>query len=205
MAHQNRVTPRSEIIAHPGRGLLMGNRGILHDAGGRPGKRRWTSDLWIACALSFKDWHRPIMAPHTYTELFFLDEAVAFAAGHRPCAECRRGDYNRFRAAWAAAGLGHHTRAPEIDACLHRARLTDPPRRQRLYQAALGTLPDGSFITLDAQDYLVKGPALYPYTPEGYAPPRPRPALAEVTVLTPAPLVAVLAAGYVPLIHPSAA
>lgn len=205
MAHQNRVTPRSEIIAHQGRGLLMGNRGILHDAGGRLGKRRWTSDLWIACALSFKGWHRPIMAPHTYTELFFLDEAVAFAAGHRPCATCRRSDYNRFRAAWAAAGLGQQAMAAEIDACLHRARLTDPPRRQRLYQAPLATLPDGSFITLDAQDYLVKGRALHPYAPDGYGATRPRPPAAQVTVLTPAPLITVLQAGYQPLIHPSAA
>ena len=205
MAHQNRVTPRSEIIAHPGRGMLMGNRGILHDVEGRLGKRRWTSDLWIACALAFKGRHREVMAPRTYTELFFLDEAVALAAGHRPCAECRRADYNRFRAAWAAAGLGHSAKAPAIDACLHAARLTDPPRRQRLHQAPIASLPDGAFITLDGQDHLVIGPALYPYAPGGYGPPRPRPAQLEVTVLTPAPLVAVLAAGYQPLIHPSAA
>ena len=204
MPHQNRVTPRSEIITHPGRGLLMGNRGILHDAAGHLGKRRWTSDLWITCALSFRGWHRPIMAPRTYTELFFLDEAVAFAAGHRPCAECRRADYNRFRTAWGVAGLGNKVLAADIDACLHRARLTDPPRRQRLHQAAIASLPAGCFITLAGQDHLVTTTALHPYTPEGYGPALPRLTSAKVVVLTPAPLVAVLLAGYVPLIHPSA-
>ncbi len=190
----------------------MGNRGILHDAEGRLGRKRWTSSLWITCALAFKGRARKLMSPGSYTELFFLDEAVAFAAGHRPCAECRRADYNRFRSAWAAAGLGSGQKAHEIDTCLHAARLTGLPsltgwpRRQARHPAALAGLPDGSFILWQGAGHLVLGARLHPYAPGGYGPPLPRPATGEaVAVLTPAPLIATLMAGYRPVVHPSAA
>jgi hypothetical protein len=205
MPRQNRVTPLSRIVAHPGRGLFTGNRGILHDEGGRLGRRRWTSALWICCRLDFRGRHRAVMSPGTWTELFFLDEAVALAAGHRPCAACRRADYTRFRAAWDAAGLPPAPRAADMDACLHRARLT-ADRRQRVHEAPLAALPDGTFIADgDGGALLVRGDQLFPYRPDGYGPPLPRPASGLARVLTPAPIVAVLAAGYAAVLHPTAA
>jgi hypothetical protein len=143
------------------------------------------------------------MAPNRYTELFFLDEAVALAAGHRPCAECRRAAYEAFRAAWTEAGLPGRL-AGEIDRELHAARVTRG-RAQVTHAADMGTLPDGSFVLLDGVPVLVLGPTLRPFAPGGYRPPRPRPASGPLTVLTPAPLVAVLRAGYRPVLHPSAA
>ena len=100
MARRNRVTPRSELIANPARGLVYGNCGCLHDEEGRI-RRRWSTGRWIACRLEFRGWHRePLMQPGKFTELFFLDEATAFAAGHRPCALCRREDYVRSGELW---------------------------------------------------------------------------------------------------------
>jgi hypothetical protein len=96
MPLQNRVTPLGELIADPARGLVYGNRGCLHDDRGRI-RRRYNGKRWIACRLQFRGWHRhPLVQPGRFTELFFLDEATAFAAGHRPCALCRREDYKRF-------------------------------------------------------------------------------------------------------------
>ena len=202
MTHQNRVTPRGEIVAHPGRGDFMGNRGILHDDSGQI-VRPWRNRAWITCLLSFKDRKPlvPIVQPSNYTRLFFLDEAVAFAAGHRPCAECRREDYNRFRDAWEAAGLGVAPRAKEVDRCLHSARIV--PRRQTkiTYRAGIETLPDGAFTETEAGPCLILGDRLLPYAPGGYRPAFPRPRDGTVKVLTPAPLVAVLAAGYRPALH----
>lgn len=203
MPLQNRVLPDGSIVAHPGRGLLTGNRGILHDSARQLGNRRWTSALWIACALEFKGWKRVPMTPGTWTELFFLDEAVAFAAGHRPCAECRRADYNRFRAAWAAAGLPEAKRASDMDRQLHDARLTPDRKAQRRHEAELTNLPDGAFVEgPGGVPCLWHKRALYPYTPDGYRAPLPLP-VGPVSVLTPAPIVRVLAAGYAPMLHPT--
>ena len=138
MPLQNRVTPLGELIADPARGLVYGNRGCLHDDDGRI-RRRFAVKRWIACRLEFKDWKRTqLLQPGRFTELFFLDEATAFAAGHRPCALCRREDYDRFVAIVGA-------RADEIDERLHAERL-DGSRRRRLHRARLQELPDGAFV-----------------------------------------------------------
>lgn len=202
MTLQNRVLPTGAIVADPGRGLFTGNRGILHGADRRLGARRWTHPHWIACALDWKGVRRVPMTPGTWTELFFLDEAVALAAGHRPCALCRRADWLRFRAAWAAA-TGRTEGAPVIDAALHAARV-GPGRAQRRHQAPAAGLPAGTFVLLGDAPHLVTDRGLHPFAPSGYGSPAPRPSGA-VTVLTPAPLVAALRAGYAPLLHPSAA
>lgn len=203
MTRQNRVMPDGTIRAVAARGTLTGNRGILHDAEGRLGSVRWRHRHWISCELSWKGIRRPIMAAGNWTELFFLDEAVALAAGHRPCALCRREDYRAFRAAWAQA-FGAQAGADAMDRILHAARVAPrgaPPVR---HIRDLQDLPDGSFIRQDGQDLLVQGGHLLPFAPEGYGPPQPRRAGGPVPVLTPAPLVAVLTAGYRPRLHPSA-
>src|SRR5207245_10050941 len=147
MPLQNRVTPLGELVADPARGLVYGNRGCLHDADGRI-RRRYNGTRWIACRLQFRGWQRgPLMQPGRFTELFFLDEATAFAAGHRPCALCRRADYNRFLELTGARG------ADEIDARLHEERVG-----QR--GPAPGDLPDGAFVLLDGEPWPVAGGGL---------------------------------------------
>ncbi|PKP74474.1 MAG: hypothetical protein CVT84_08100 [Alphaproteobacteria bacterium HGW-Alphaproteobacteria-6] len=203
MARANRVTPEGQIVADPGRGLFMGNRGILHDAEGRilaPFRHR----NWVCCVTAFKGRRREIMAPGRYTELFFLDEAVALAAGHRPCGECRRADYAAFRSAWAAANGTDLPTPRAMDRALHAARVTPRQRGQRRHEADLAALPDGTFIAGDAAPLMVLGARLLPWTPAGYGAPCPRPTGGRVAVLTPAPTVAVLRAGYRPVLHCSA-
>jgi hypothetical protein len=198
MPLQNRVTPLGEIIADPARGTLMGNRGILHDAQQCLGAARWRHPHWIFCRLTFKGRQRPVMAPRRYTELFFLDEATALAAGHRPCCECRRDDFLRFQAAWRKA-FGDHASAPAIDQALHRARVEPRSRRQIRFDASLDELPDGAFVLLPdtLSPLLVQSGRLFPWSPGGYGPSRARCA-GRVSVLTPAPTIAVLRAGYWP-------
>lgn len=192
MPLQNRVQPTGEIMATPTRGQFMGNRGILHDANQNLGSARWRHKAWVCCTLSFKNRRRPIMQPNSYTELFFLDEAVAFAAGHRPCAECRRADYNRFRDA-----LGLTPPIAKFDALLHAARAIPRSYAQKRYRADIKELPEGAFILDDAGiAHLVQDDRLLPYSPAGYRAPVARPAAGDVTVLTPRPLVAALQAGY---------
>ncbi|GAB1480982.1 hypothetical protein MASR2M74_35650 [Paracoccaceae bacterium] len=180
--------------------MFMGNRGILHDAAGQLGRARWRHPHWITCLTAFKGRQRPLMAPGRYTELFFLDEAVACAAGHRPCAECRRADWLLFRDLWAR--LFGAADAPTIDRALHRARLT-PERRQRRYTAPAETLPEGAFVLWKDHPHLLSRWGLHRYAPAGYGPPLPRPD-GPLTVITPEPLVQVMAAGWRPLLHPSA-
>ena len=199
MSRQNRVTPRGELIAVDARGTFMGNRGCLHDAAGRI-RRAWQLKRWIICEPEFKGRHRPVMQPGRYTELFFLDEATALAAGHRPCAECRRPAFLAFLAAWAAGRPGGETpRTPALDEVLHRER-TAPP-----WQAPLDTLPDGAFVALpgDPRPFLVLGGALLAWTPGGYTDHVARPP-AAVEVLTPRSTVEALRAGYRPVLHPTA-
>jgi hypothetical protein len=198
---QNRVLPTGEIVADPARGTLTGNRGILHGGDRTLGARRWTHPHWISCTLDWKGTRRTPMTPGTWTELFFLDEAVAMAAGHRPCALCRRGDWLSFRAAWAAA-VGGPATAPAIDAALHAARVSRD-RRQRRHEAPARDLPAGAFVLLGDDPHLLTRHGLHPFAPAGYGAPLPRPA-GLLTVLTPAPLVAVLRAGYAARLHPSA-
>lgn len=198
MPLRNRVTPLSELIADPARGLVYGNRGCLHDDRGEI-RRRFATRRWIACRLEFKGWRRKaLLQPGKFTELFFLDEATAFAAGHRPCALCRREDYQRFLDLVGASG------ADQIDERLHRERLDGAGRR--LHTAAAGELPDGAFVLHDGDPWLVLGGSLLRWTPAGYTT-RVRRSDRKVETITPASLLAVLRAGWepvVPLLHPSA-
>src|SRR5579859_4286125 len=202
MPLQNRVTPFGEIVAVPGRGSLMGNRGILHDA-----RRNIVRDSqvrrWIACRLEFRGRHRQIMTPGSWTELFFLDEAAAFAAGHRPCAECRHADFVSFRDTWRRMSAGPRPTADTMDAALHRERRVRPWVK-RTYTAALDTLPAGSYISLDGRAWLVLDDTLLAWSADAYHDRRRRPS-GEVTVLTPPSIVGVLQAGYHAALHPSAA
>jgi hypothetical protein len=198
MPLRNRVTPLGELIADPARGLVYGNRGCLHDDRGEI-RRRFPTRRWIACRLQFKGWHRKaLLQPGRFTELFFLDEATAFAAGHRPCALCRREDYNRFLELVGASG------ADEIDERLERERLAGRDRRFR--SAALDELPDGAFVLRDGEPWLVLGAHLLRWTPAGYTT-RVARSDRKVDAITPASLLSVLRAGWepaVPLLHPSA-
>jgi hypothetical protein len=206
MPRQNRVTPLSELVAHPARGLVYGNRGCLHDDDGRI-RRRFAVKRWIACRLEFRGWHRtPLMQPGRFTELFFLDEATAFAAGHRPCALCRRSDYDRFARIWSALHPGQRG-ADAMDEQLHRERIDPETRGQRRHVARLDELPDGAFVLEDGEPYLVRGAELLRWTPAGYDTRRARRAHGNGVVITPPSLVHVLRAGWqplVPLLHPSA-
>jgi hypothetical protein len=206
MSLQNRVTPLSELVSDPARGLVYGNRGCLHDETGRI-RRPYNGRRWIACRLEFKGWHRkPLLQPGRFTELFFLDEATAFAAGHRPCALCRREDYNRFAAIWRDLHPGQ-AGADAIDAQLHEERVTPTARAQRHHDAPLDGLPDGAFVLLEGDPWLVLAPRLLRWTVAGYTRQRVRPAAVQARVITPPSLLAVLHAGWepvVPLLHPSA-
>lgn len=206
MALQNRVTPLSELVAAPARGLVYGNRGCLHDQAGRI-RRRYNGKRWIACRLRFRGWRRePLMQPGRFTELFFLDEATAFAAGHRPCALCRREDYQRLVAIWRELHPGH-LGADAIDAQLHRERVTPGTGAQLRRQVPLDDLPDGAFVLSAGAPSLVLGGELLRWSAAGYTARRPRPERAQALLITPPSLVAVLRSGWhplVPLLHPSA-
>ncbi|GGL61728.1 hypothetical protein [Wenxinia marina] len=199
MTLQNRVQPDGAILAHPARGAFMGNRGILHDDQQRLGAARWRNRTWVCCVLDFKGRQRPVMAPGRYTELFFHDEAVALAAGHRPCAECRRADYERFRDAWATA-FGSRPAATEMDATLHAARAQPGGRRLRRHEADAEVLPDGTFVDAGNGPGLLWDGALWPFGPDGYRAARPRLA-GGITCLTPPPTVRAMAAGYRPQVR----
>jgi hypothetical protein len=200
MALQNRVTPFGRVIADPARGLFMGNRGgRIHDPQRRLTMRRWASQQWICCALEFKNRRREVWGD-SYTELFLLDEVTAFAAGHRPCFECRRSDAMAFTAAWERA-CGHRPRAAQLDAILHRERLVG--REKRTHRRNIRDLPDATMITHAGSAFAVRGDAILRWSPSGYAGRDERPLLAIVDVLTPPSIVAVLAAGYAPRWHPS--
>jgi hypothetical protein len=207
MPLQNRVTPMGDIIVDAARGTLMGNRGILHDASRRLGMARWRHRSWIFCRLSFKGRRREVMAPGRYTELFFLDEATALAAGHRPCCECRRDDFRVFQQAWRRAIDAADASATAMDGILHRTRVDPHTRRQIRFEASLDDLPNGAFILLAGEPsspLLVLGDELLPWRPAGYGAPRPRPSGTRCVVLTPQPTLAVLRAGYAPSLHPTA-
>ena len=207
MPRQNRVTPMGELIATPARGLVYGNRGCLHDGEGRI-RRPYAVKRWIACRLRFRGWHRePLMQPGRFTELFFLDEATAMAAGHRPCALCRHEDYVRFVASWRHLH-GEPAGADAIDARLHAERLDLDTRTRRLDRAAFSDLPDGAFVRREGAPWLVHGDRLLRWSPDGYDLAAPRPVRGPAEVITPPSLVATLAVGWepaVPLFHPTAA
>ncbi len=200
MSLQNRVTPFGEVVALPGRGLMMGNRGILHDDARRI-VRRWQVRRWIACVLQFRGRHREVMRPHRYTELFFLDEATAFAAGHRPCAECRRDDYRRFQALWIRR-YGEPANADAMDWTLHADRLIG--QKKRTYFDDLHGVPDGAYVCVDGRAWLVWDSSLFEWSDRSYVSRRPRASRGEVEILTPRHAVEVLREGYRPLIHSTA-
>jgi hypothetical protein len=199
MPLENRVDPYGTLFRTPARGTMMGNRGGVIHNDEREIVRRFRSRRWIACVLEFRGRKRIVMSPRRYTELFFLDEAVALAAGHRPCAECRRARYNGFRLAWNAA---QPPPAGEMDVALHTARI-DRHGRKVAYQAPLDSLPDGCFVDFAGEPCLVWRDALALWTPEGYARKIARPARQAVTVLTPRPIVDCLSRGYQPELHAS--
>lgn len=203
MPLQNRVTPFGDLVAVPSRGLFMGNRGgRFHTDARTLSRRRWASPQWICCVLDFRERHRDVWG-RFYTELFFLDEPTAFAAGHRPCFECRRRDALAFADRWQEARRLHtRPRADEMDDTLHRERLQG--RAKRLHRQNLNDLPDGAFVAIEEEAFAVRGDALLRWTPEGYDARRARLRGTKVDVLTPPAIVTVLLAGYQPNWHPSA-
>jgi hypothetical protein len=202
MPLQNRVNPFGELLATPARGRLMGNRGgRFHTDAKKLTGRRWASRQWICCVLDFKGRHRDVWG-RFYTELFFLDEPTALAAGHRPCFECRRQDALAFAESWRLArNLGSRPTAAEMDEVLHRERLDG--RAKRLHRRAIDELPDGAFVSLDGEAFAIRGDALLRWTPDGYQGRNPRLRGIIVGVLTPPATLAVLRAGYEPRWHPS--
>lgn len=200
MPLQNRVDPFGELFASAARGLFMGNRGgRLHDGERKLGARRWTSRQWICCKLEFNDLRRTVWGD-SYSELFFLDEVTALAAGHRPCFECRRQQAENFAALFSA--MKNRARAATMDSILHAERLAGKAKRS--YLRKIDTLPDGVMIALAGEALAVRGDRLLRWTPSGYPDTRSRPRGIEVDALTPPSILAVLAAGYRPLWHPSA-
>jgi hypothetical protein len=192
---RNRVTPLGDIVAIPLRGAWTGNRGILHS--GREIVRFHASDLWITCALEFRGrWHE-LWRPHHYTFLYFHDEAVSFAAGHRPCAECRRASYDAYREAWADALDVDVPSAKLMNRQLHGERIVRGTHRRRVHELPWADLPpDGVFVLLDETPALVLGDRLVEWTHDGYGRRRTRPRRGTAAVLTPPSTVAVLGAGY---------
>jgi hypothetical protein len=207
MPLQNRVDAYGQLHAVAARGAWMGNRGILHDDA-RQIVAPWRLQRWITCVLSFKGRRRKVFAPHRYSELFFLDEATSFAAGHRPCAECRRERYNEFRLAWIDVGanrsMNRLVRAEEIDCILHSERAIRGGGK-RTYVAKLESLPSGTFVEHETRAHLIRNGKLWPWSFIGYdgsiavssAP-------EEVVVLTPQSIVRIFAAGFQPQVHESA-
>ena len=203
MLLQNRVDPFDELFADRSRGLFMGNRGgRIHADGRKLTKRRWASRQWICCVLNFNERHRDVWG-RFYTELFFLDEATALAAGHRPCFECRRKEAEAFAERWRQAfKLRARPRAGEMDERLHGERLDGLAKR--LHRRGIGELPDGAFVALEDGAHAARGGSLLRWTPEGYAARKNWPRGITVDVLTPPAILSVRAAGYRPHWHPSA-
>jgi hypothetical protein len=200
MTLQSRVDPFAELFAAPVRGTLMGNRGgRIHDADRQLGARRWASKQWICCRLEFNGRHRNVWGD-SYTELFFLDEVTAFAAGHRPCFECRRKDAEAFAALFS--GKPQRASAPAMDNILHAERLDG--KAKRTHQRAIDTLPDGAMIAIDGAAVAVRGDILLRWSPAGYTDTTSRASGIAVAVLTPPSILAVLQRGYAPLWHASA-
>jgi hypothetical protein len=202
MPLQNRVTPTGDIIATPHRGMFTGNRGIIHDPRTKTLTRRWASQAWLTCVCEFRGRRREVMATRSWTELFFLDEATALSAGHRPCFYCRRDDAVRFRAAWEQGNGVSRVLARDIDAVLHRERLDRGKKRLYPLTEKLGELPDGAMLQEGTESYLVAQGRPLKWSPAGY-----RAAAAAIwgpMLLTPPSTLRALAAGYVPVLHPSA-
>ena len=203
MPLQNRVTPFGDIVAIKQRGLFTGNRGIIHDPSTKTLlRKRWSNPAWIVCTCSYKSRRRDVMATRSWTELFFLDEAIAFAAGHRPCFACRRQSAEAFRAAWNSAKGTRDVRAHEIDHTLHRERLHNGRKKIHPLEMKIDQLPDGAVLASGDDAYTIARGLAFRWTIDGYEPPRE---LEKVDgVLTPPSTLQALRAGYLPTLHPSA-
>ena len=202
MPLQNRVTPFGEIVAIPERGLFTGNRGIIHDPATKTLlKRRWTTKAWIICACVYKDHHREVMGQQSWTELFFLDEATALAAGHRPCFLCRRAAAKAFQAGWATVHGGEAVTASEIDAVLHGERLQQGKKRLHPVPGRIAELPDGAMIAAGGDAFVIVAGQAFLWSAKGY---RAAARLPEIQgLLTPPVTVKTLSAGYRPVLHPT--
>jgi hypothetical protein len=205
MPLQNRVLPTGEVVAHPARGMLMGNRGCIHRPDRTLGVTRWGTKMWISCVLDWRGRRRDVMPPGRWTALFFLDEVTALAAGHRPCGYCRRADHRWFAESWRAGlRLPAAPRASEMDIELHAERVESRTRRKVTRTAVAGDLPNGAMIRhADTLGLWCDG-SMRPWSLEGYGAPVPVGATSVVTLLTPPSIVAALTAGYRPMAHPSA-
>jgi len=201
MPLQNRVTPTGEIIATPHRGMFTGNRGIIHDRATRTLTRRWASPAWLTCVCEFRGRRRLVMGGRSWTELFFLDEATALAAGHRPCFFCRRDDANRFRGAWEAGNGVRNLRARDMDAVLHRERLDGRKKRLHALPMPLEKLPDGAMVQQAADSYLIARGRALKWSVAGYS--EAPNVIGDAMLLTPPSTLRALAAGYRPVLHPS--
>jgi len=202
MPRQNRVTPFGEIVAIPQRGMFTGNRGIIHDPATRTLlRRRWTSKAWLVCSCDYKGVRREVMAGRSWTELFFLDEAVALAAGHRPCFRCRREAAKAFRAAWAAATGRAEPSAAAIDRVLHHERMDHGRKPVHPIPGPLREVPDGAVIAVSGSAYTVAGGRAWRWTAHGYE--RPQEIRQADGLLTPPSTFMALRAGYRPVLHPT--
>jgi hypothetical protein len=203
MPLQNRVTPTGDIVADLHRGLFTGNRGIIHDPATKTLlRKRWSSPAWITCLCEFRGWRRSVMGRRSWTELFFLDEATAFAAGHRPCFFCRRDDANRFRAAWQEGNGVVDIRAREIDAVLHRERLERGRKRLHPLPTPVAQLPDGVMVQSAGESFLIVQGGALQWSMAGYR--GTDGAIDDAMLLTPPSTLRALSAGYRPVLHPSA-
>ena len=201
MPLQNRVTPSGEIIATSERGMFTGNRGIIHDPATKTLlRKRWSCPAWLTCVLEFRGRRRELMGGRSWTELFFLDEATAFAAGHRPCFYCRRDDANRFRAAWEKGNRVKDLHAPDIDAVLHRERLASGKKLHRL-PVPIARMPDGAMVQAGGDSFLIAQGRPLKWSPAGYS--RAARVGDDAILLTPPSTVRAFAAGYRPVLHPS--
>jgi hypothetical protein len=201
MPLQNRVTPQGDIIATPHRGLFTGNRGIIHDPETKTLTRRWANKAWLTCVCEFRGRRREVMGGRSWTELFFLDEATALAAGHRPCFYCRRDDAVRFRAAWQEGNGVAGVRARDIDAVLHRERLAGAKKRLHACTIPPKELPDGAMVQEGMESYLIAQGRALQWSPDGYR--KVAGAIRNVMLLTPPSTLRALSAGYRPVLHPS--
>ncbi|MBB6110646.1 hypothetical protein SAMN05421821_107169 [Mucilaginibacter lappiensis] len=197
---QNRVDPRGNIVKTSARGAWLGNRGQLH-GDTKTILRPFKLKAWLTCVLKFKGRHRQVMAPNLYTELFFFDEATAFSAGHRPCFECRRDDANRFKTAWLKGnpeyGFDPKVHIEKIDEIIHQERI-DKKGNKVTFEAAVHDLPDGVFIQIDNEPYLLANKMIWHWTPSGYEQMAPLPVSVKVIVLTPRSVVKAFRSGYRP-------
>lgn len=200
---QNRVDPFGDIIKTSARGSQMGNRGLLHNDK-KEIVRPFKLKAWITCKLQFRDRKRVVMSPNLYTELFFLDEATSFSAGHRPCFECRRKDYNLFKISWLKGNPEYNfnvnTSIKDIDEIIHQERMAKDYSKV-IDKENLASLPNGTFIIFENETYLLKDKLMHLWTPFGYEKGIEPPKIESLKILTPKSIVNAFRAGYIPIME----